>query len=150
MSIRRALIAVVLALVFLAGDAIAQVGPAPRPKANNGNAGDAAAIAGGMMCVFGVAILIGLGIKIFIILFIVSDAKKRGMDPTIWVILEIFVGLIGLIVYLCVREPLLTERQRRRREYEEYEEEELDRPRRSRRIRDRDDEYDDRDEDYRR
>ena len=30
MSIRWALIAVVLALVFLAGDAVAQVGPAPR------------------------------------------------------------------------------------------------------------------------
>lgn len=157
MSIRSALIAFFV-LIAMTGSLTADIGPGPRPRPpgqpvnqrNQQNAGDAAAFAGGMLCIIGVAAIIGLVIKVLIIVFIVSDAKKRGMDPTVWVILEVFVGLVGLIVYLCVREPLLTERQRRRREYEDYEEDELDRPRRSRRLRDRDDEYDDRDEDYRR
>jgi hypothetical protein len=158
MSIRSALIALFV-VIGMAGSLSADIGPGPRPRppggpmnqGNNQNAGGAA-VAGGMMClIFGVAAVVGIGIKIWIIIFIVTDAKKRGMDPTVWVLVEIFAGmLLGLIIYLCVREPLLTERQRRRREHEEWEEDELDRPRRSRRMRDRNDEYDDRDEDYRR
>jgi hypothetical protein len=157
MSIRSALIALFV-LIGMTGSLTADIGPGPRPRppggpvnqGNNQNAGGAA-VAGGMMClIFGVVAVVGIGVKIWILIFIVTDAKKRGMDPTMYVILEIFVGIVGLIVYLCVREPLLTERQRRRRDYEAEEEDELDRPRRSRRMRDRDDEYDDRDEDYRR
>jgi hypothetical protein len=157
MSIRSALIALFV-VIGMAGSLTADIGPGrgPRPpggpvnQGNNQNAGGAA-LAGGMMClIIGVAAVVGIGVKIWILIFIVTDAKKRGMDPTLYVILEIFVGIVGLIVYLCSREPLLSERQRRRREYEAEEEDELDRPRRSRRIRDRDDEYDDRHDDYRR
>jgi Phospholipase_D-nuclease N-terminal len=151
MSIRRTLVAVVLVLIFLAGDAVAQVGPAPRPRGNQNNPGDAAAFLGGMMCIVAVSALISIGLLVWMILFVVSDAKKRGMDPTIWVILIIFVGLIGLIVYLCVREPLLSER-RRGHYTDDIDDEDPDRLRRSRRLRDRDDRdydrYGRRDDDY--
>jgi hypothetical protein len=148
MSIRAKLIALVLLLGMTGYGApvFAQNRPGQPPQfqqnrnQQKANADDAAAVAGGVMCVGGVVILLGIALKIGIILFIVSDAKKRGMDPTMWVILEIFVGLIGLIVYLCVREPLLSEKRRRR--MRDDEDDDYDRPRRSRRVRDRDDDDD--------
>jgi hypothetical protein len=136
MSIRVGLMALAL-IATLADTALAQ-GPGGRNPNQQGNdAGAAGAALATLICV-GVSILIGIGIKIWIILFIVKDAKRRGMDPTLWVLLEIFVGLVGLIVYLCVREPLLSERRGERDDYEDY-----DRSRRRRRRRDDDD-----DEDY--
>jgi hypothetical protein len=148
MSIRAKLIALLLLLGMMgaATSVFAQNRPGQPPQfqqnrnQQKANADDAAAVAGGVMCVVGVSILIAIALKIGIILFIVSDAKKRGMDPTMWVILEIFVGLVGLIVYLCVREPLLSEKRRRRMRDEE--DDDYDRPRRSRRMRDDDDDYD--------
>jgi len=149
MSIRAAAIAAVL-LVATAGDLIAQVGPQNQRRNQQADADAAAAAAGGVMCVVLVGLVIGIAIKVLIIVFIVTDARKRGMDPTLWVLLEIFVGIVGLIVYLCVREPLLSERQRARRRYEDEELDDLDRPRRSRRLpREDDDDYDrDRRRDY--
>src|SRR5262245_35488594 len=146
MSIRAAAIAALL-LVATAGNLFAQVGPQNQRR----NQADAAA---GVVvtCVGLVGLVIGIAIKFLIIVFIVTDARKRGMDPTMRVILEIFVGIVGLIVYLCVREPLLSERRRSRRRYEDEELDDLDRPRRSRRKpREEDDDYDRnrrRDEDY--
>jgi len=141
MSIRAAAIAAVL-LVATAGNLFAQVGP-QNQRRNQADADAAAAAAGGVMCVVLVGLVIGVALKVLIIVFIVTDARKRGMDPTLWVLLEIFVGIIGLIVYLCVREPLLSERQRARRRYEDEELDDLDRPRRSRRLpRKDDDDYD--------
>ncbi|HJZ93771.1 MAG TPA: hypothetical protein VKE40_23050 [Gemmataceae bacterium] len=143
MSIRAGLIAALL-VAASAGDALAQVGPqGPRQNQNQQgrDAGARAGAAGALLCI-GFAVLIGLGVKIAIIWFIISDARKRGMDPTVWVLIEIFVGLIGLIIYLCVREPLLSERRRRRRRDDEYDEDDDDRPRRSRRLRDDEDEDD--------
>jgi len=133
MSIRSGLIAAVL-LVACAGDALAQVGPqGPRRNQNQPaqDAGAAAGAVGGLVCA-GVAVLLAIGIKVAIIWFIIVDARKRGMDPTVWVLIEIFAGLIGLIIYLCVREPLLSERRRRRRRHDEYDEDDYDRPRRRR------------------
>src|SRR5262245_48859509 len=151
MSIRAGLIAAVL-VVASAGDALAQVGPqGPRQNQNQGakDAGAAAGAAGALLCI-GVAVLIGLAVKVAIIWFIITDARKRGMDPTVWVLIEIFVGIIGLIIYLCVREPLLSEHRRRRRD-DEYDEDD-DRPRRSRRLRDEEEDDDRprrrRDDDY--
>jgi hypothetical protein len=160
MSIRASLFAVVLALTGMSAQALADLAPGPGPRGQAGrqnprqNQADAdadAATAGGVLCFTGVFILLAIGLKVGIILFIVSDAKKRGMDPTMWVILEIFVGLVGLIVYLCVREPLLSERRRRpRRERDEDDDYDDDRPRRSRRLRDDDDHDRGRDRDKRR
>jgi hypothetical protein len=152
MSIRTCVLALLL-VCGLAGTGLAQpFGPQPNrgpmgPQANNNNqnAGDAAAAAlGGMMCI-GVAVMIGIGIKVFIIIFIVSDARKRGMDPTLYVILEVFLGLIGLIVYLCSREPLLTERRGRYARDYDGDEDDDDQVRRSRRYRHRDEDDEDRD-----
>jgi len=147
MSIRAAAIAAVL-LVATAANLFAQVGP-QNQRRNQADADAAAAAAGGVMCIVLVGLVIGIVLKVLIIVFIVTDARKRGMDPTLWVLLEIFVGIIGLIVYLCVREPLLSERRRARRGYEDEELDDLDRPRRSRRLpRDVDDDYDRRRDDY--
>jgi hypothetical protein len=94
-------------LLCCAGDAFAQGKvQAPPPKLNQADAEAAAGMAIGFMICMGVSFLIGIALLIWIILFTVKDAKKRGMDPTIWVVLEIFLGLIGFIIYLCVREPL--------------------------------------------
>jgi uncharacterized membrane protein YhaH (DUF805 family) len=59
------------------------------------------------------ALLIFGGIILFIIaLFVVwillavwvyRDAKKRGMEATLWLLLVLLTGFIGLIVYLIVR-----------------------------------------------
>ena len=132
MSIRVGLTALALILAF-AEPVLAQAPGGRNPNQAGNDAGAAAAGIGALVCV-GVSILIGLGIKIWIILFIIKDAKRRGMDPTVWVILEIFVGLVGLIVYLCVREPLLSERRGRRDDYVDD-----DRPRRRRSRDDEDD-----------
>ena len=138
MSIRAGLVVLVLFLGIVE-TAVAQ-GP---PRANGAQqAGANGAAAGAFICIC-LAVLAGLAIKIGIIVFIVSDARKRGMDPTIYVLLEIFVGIIGLIVYLCSREPLISERRPYARDYHGDEDED-DRPRRSRRFRDRDE------DDYRR
>jgi hypothetical protein len=149
MSIRAGVVALLL-LVGVAGTGLGQVrrgpqpGPGPMgPNANNQAGGEAAAVAGGMLCLIAVGAIIGIGIKVFIIIFIVTDAKKRDMDPTLYVILEVFLGLIGLIVYLCSRQPLVSERGRYAREYDGDEDDD-DRIRRSRRYRHRDDGNDER------
>jgi len=140
MSIRAAAIAALL-LLATADNVLAQVGPQNQRRNQQADPDAAAAAVGGMICV-GVAVVIGIALKVLIIVFIITDARKRGMDPTLYVLIEIFVGIIGLIVYLCVREPLVSEPRRSRRRCEEDELDDLDRPRRSRRLRDRDDDYD--------
>jgi hypothetical protein len=132
MSIRAGLLSLALLLSFV--EMAAAQGP---KKANDAQQAGAAGAAGFLICAIAVGALIGIGIKIWIILFMVSDARKRGMDPTLYVILEIFVGIIGLIIYLCSREPLLSERRRYGRQYDGDEDDD-DRPRRSRRYRDED------------
>ena len=62
---------------------------------------------------FGYALLIFGGFILLIIaLFVVwillavwvyRDAKKRGMEATLWLLLVLLTGFIGLIVYLIVR-----------------------------------------------
>lgn len=140
MTMRASLMAILL-MVSSSEFASADMGPGPRQRPGQGMNqnqpnDDAGVLAGGFLCAIAIGAIIGIGIKIWIILFIASDAKKRGMDPTMWIILEIFVGLVGLIVYLCVREPLLSERRRSRRY--EADDDDYDRPRR-RRVRDDDD-----------
>jgi hypothetical protein len=51
-------------------------------------------------------VLADILLKVLVILYIVRDAPKRGMDPLIWIIVAVFAEVIGLIVYLCVRQPL--------------------------------------------
>src|SRR4051794_26828680 len=89
MSIRAFLLA--LLLLGTIGVELAQAQPGRAGNNRGQNQADpdaAAAVAGGFMCVVGVAVIIGIIIKVLIVLFIVSDARKRGMDPTLYVVLE--------------------------------------------------------------
>lgn len=51
-----------------------------------------------------------LSIWIFMLGYVYSDAKRRGMSPGLWTVLVLILspayGFIGLIIYLLVREPL--------------------------------------------
>jgi Na+/melibiose symporter-like transporter len=51
-------------------------------------------------------ILLGLIIGVFTTIFIINDAKKRGMSQA-WGAIGFFLGLIGLIIYLIARKPIL-------------------------------------------
>jgi len=56
--------------------------------------------------VFGGIILFIIGlIAVWILLavWVYRDAKKRGMEATLWLLLVLLTGIIGLIVYLIVR-----------------------------------------------
>ena len=50
-------------------------------------------------------VMIGLlALNIALLIWVARDAKSRGMDNSIlWMILVMLTGLIGLIIYLCVR-----------------------------------------------
>ena len=47
-----------------------------------------------------------LAINIAILIWVYKDAQARGAEPMLWLILVFFTGLIGLIIWLCVRPPL--------------------------------------------
>jgi hypothetical protein len=51
-----------------------------------------------------------LSIWLFMLGYVYSDAKRRGMSPGLWTVLVLILspayGFIGLIIYLLVREPL--------------------------------------------
>ena len=51
--------------------------------------------------IFGIVCLV---VEILIIVWVYKDAKARNMEnPALWIILIIFTGIIGLIVYLVIR-----------------------------------------------
>ena len=68
------------------------------------------AAAGGaivFVCVcWAIAVAVGLAIQIAILVFVYKDAKARGTEPMLWLILVFFTGLIGLIIWLIVRPPI--------------------------------------------
>jgi hypothetical protein len=53
---------------------------------------------------------LALSIWLFMLGYVYSDAKRRGMSPGLWTVLVLILspayGFIGLIIYLLVREPL--------------------------------------------
>jgi len=49
-------------------------------------------------------IAIFFAIGIFLCVWVYRDAKSRGMDGTLWVIIVLIANVLGLIVYLVVRE----------------------------------------------
>jgi len=44
-------------------------------------------------------------INILILVWVYKDAKKRGASGALWVIVVLFTGIIGLIIWLVVRPP---------------------------------------------
>ena len=57
----------------------------------------------GCTCAF---FIVALAINIAILVWVYKDAQARGAEPMLWLILVFFTGLIGLIIWLCVRPPL--------------------------------------------
>ena len=58
------------------------------------------------LLIFGGIILLIIGlIAVWILLavWVYRDAKKRGMEATLWLLVVLLTGIIGLIVYLIVR-----------------------------------------------
>jgi len=45
-------------------------------------------------------------IQIAIAVWVYKDARKRNMEPTMWLAITLIAGCIGCIIYLVVREPI--------------------------------------------
>jgi uncharacterized membrane protein YqaE (UPF0057 family) len=52
---------------------------------------------------------IGVIVGILIAIWINGDSKKRGMNPILWTILGFLFGLIGAVIYLIARKPIVQE-----------------------------------------
>ncbi len=57
----------------------------------------------GAMCIVWIVLLI---IEILILRWIYRDAKKRGKSGGLWVLIVLFTGLIGIIIWLLIRPPV--------------------------------------------
>jgi TctA family transporter len=58
------------------------------------------------LLMFGGIILLIIGliaVWILLAMWVYRDAKKRGMEATLWLLVVLLTGFIGLIVYLIVR-----------------------------------------------
>ena len=49
-------------------------------------------------------------LEIYICIWVYRDAKKRNMDELIWLIIVLVFGILGLIIYLIVRNPIEPEK----------------------------------------
>ena len=58
----------------------------------------------GVICF--VVFLIPFIIGILIAIWVYKDAEKRGSSGVLWLIIVIFLGIIGLIIWLVVRPPI--------------------------------------------
>jgi FtsH-binding integral membrane protein len=58
----------------------------------------------GCMGFFGFIVIGVIALNIALLVWVAKDAKNRNMDsPVLWMILVVFTGFIGLIVYLLTR-----------------------------------------------
>lgn len=67
---------------------------------------------GALLCIILFAIL-GFCLQIYICYFMYTDATARGENGALWAVIGFFGGLIGLIVWLCVRPDKKYRRRRR-------------------------------------
>ncbi|MGQ9723367.1 MAG: hypothetical protein ACUVXA_18845 [Candidatus Jordarchaeum sp.] len=58
----------------------------------------------GAMALTWIIILVWCVIGIIIAIWVYRDAQSRGMNGALWLIICILLGIIGLIIYLVVRE----------------------------------------------
>lgn len=56
-----------------------------------------------------IIIVLACLIPIIMCIWVHGDAKKRGMDETLWLLIVLLTGILGLIIYLIVRDPLKPE-----------------------------------------
>ena len=59
---------------------------------------------GAGIALYWIIILVWCVIGIILAIWVYRDAQSRGMNGALWLIITIFLGLIGLIIYLVVRE----------------------------------------------
>ena len=98
---------VVLYLIAVAvAVTVMNVAPEVRPHEFRDNAAAASLAVVGIIT----AISTILSIFIFTLGYVNRDAKRRGMNPTLWTLLVVVLSpgslFIGLIIYLLIREPL--------------------------------------------
>jgi hypothetical protein len=73
-------------------------------QVRNPNPDAAAASACGCLGFFGFVIIAVIVLNIALLIWVARDAKARGMDSAIlWMILVMFTGVIGLVIYLFAR-----------------------------------------------
>lgn len=58
---------------------------------------------GVLMCVIWLVVFI---VFIVLAIWVYKDAEKRGSSGALWLIIVIFTGIIGLIIWLVVRPPI--------------------------------------------
>jgi hypothetical protein len=96
-------------LLFFAAPARAQQEPPTLPPIEHHELTpeeqqQACAACGGGMMILLLFVLLVIGLKVFMAVWVARDAKNRGVtDVALWVLLVIFLNLIGLIIYLCSR-----------------------------------------------
>jgi Na+/H+-dicarboxylate symporter len=57
----------------------------------------------GAFCIIWIVILV---VSLLIAIWVYKDADKRGSSGALWLIIVIFTGIIGLIIWLVVRPPI--------------------------------------------
>ena len=95
-------------LLLLVCGALALAQP-NNPPAFPNNPNNAAVPAGAFAFVcacWAIAALVWIALVVAICMFVYKDAKARGADPMLWLILCIFTNWIGLVIWLIVRPPL--------------------------------------------
>ncbi len=65
---------------------------------------------GGVLLLLGCAAVFALAmfvVQVLALVYVYRDAQARGAEPLIWLGIVFFTHLIGFIVWMCVRPPLL-------------------------------------------
>lgn len=57
----------------------------------------------GVFCIIPIIMLV---VSLLIAIWVYKDAEKRGSSGALWLIIVIFTGIIGLIIWLVVRPPI--------------------------------------------
>ncbi len=55
----------------------------------------------GLLCI--ILPILGIALWVWLLVWVYRDAKSRGMEAALWVLVVAVVGLLGLIIYLVVR-----------------------------------------------
>ncbi len=79
-------------------------------KATNGVGPAQGFMFGGFLLLVGCAAVFALvmfAVQVAVLVYVYRDAQARGAEPLIWLAVVFFTHLLGFIVWMCVRPPLL-------------------------------------------
>ncbi len=65
---------------------------------------------GGFLLLVGCAAVFALAmfvVQVLALVYVYRDAQARGVEPLLWLAVVFFTHLIGFVVWMCVRPPLL-------------------------------------------